>query len=178
MSKILCDWTTYKGSHCKKIINYEYNDNNNDKKNHKHSSRFCDLHRDLITRYTKISKEELGDEELCAIFKEIKVTPRSYKHLKTVMSNIGNEDNRVQIYLAGGYIEDADISNVDFIVLDSDNSRFYYTPQKGQNKAKDLKVILREYCQQPCLVNFNGLKYCEECYKNKIKDAPRISCLD
>ena len=92
------------------------------------------------------------------------------------MASIKNEDNIVQVYLAGGLIEDADISNIDFITLNSDNSRFYYFPIRGQNRAKDLKIILREYCQHLSIVNCRGNNYCEECYV-KLKDVPRISCI-
>lgn len=164
MSKVICDWTTYKGSHCKRIIG---NDDNG--KGSKNLLRFCDLHRDLIVEYSKIK-----EDELCQTFKEIKVTPRSHKHIKTVMSSIGNEDDIVQVYLSGGCIEDAVINNSEFVLLSSDNSCFYYVPKRGQNRAKDLKVILREYCQCNSVVSYGGINYCEECYK-KLKDVPRIS---
>ncbi len=163
MNKIVCDWTTYKGSHCKRIINTD------------NSKQFCNIHCDLITKYSRI-KESEHDCELCEMSKEIKIIPRSYKHIKTIMSNLNNEDDIVQVYLAGGSIEEADITNTDFIVLNSDNSRFYYAPKRGQNKAKDLKIILREFCQYNCIVSYDNTKYCEECYK-KIKDVPRISCI-
>jgi hypothetical protein len=165
MSRIICDWTTYKGSHCKRIIGGDVDNK---------LLRFCDLHRDLIAEYTRIVDQP---EELCEIFKEIKVVPRSFKHIKTIMSSLDNEDDSVQVYLAGGCIEEADISNSDYIVLLSDNSRFYYVPKRGQNRAKDLKVILREFCQHNCIINYGGTKYCEECYKNKVKDGPRISII-
>jgi hypothetical protein len=164
MSRVICDWTTYKGSHCKKIIRGDIDD--------KKSLKFCDLHRDLIVEYLRIK----DPEELCETFKEIKVVPRSYKHIKTIMSSLGNEDDAVQVYLSGGCIEEADISNDDYITLNSDNSRFYYSPKRGQNRAKDLKVILREYCQHISVIYHGETKYCEECYK-KLKDVPRISLI-
>lgn len=165
MSKVICDWTTYKGNHCKKIVG-----GNTDSKNLLH---FCDLHQDLISKFSKVH----DDDELCETFKEIKVVPRSYKHIKTIMSNMGNEDDIVQVYLAGGSVEEAELSNNDFITLISDNSRFYYLPKRGQNRAKDLKIILKEYCQCNSVVYYAGCKYCEECYKSKVKDAPRISLI-
>ena len=77
----------------------------------------------------------------------------------------------------GNYGEEADISNKDYITLNSDNTNFYYTPQRGQNKAKDLKVILKEYCQSVGIINFSHTRYCEECYKKTLKEAPRISLI-
>jgi len=155
-NQIVCDWSTYKGSHCKKIVN---------------GTKFCDLHNDLINSYSKICCDDF-----CETFKEIKIVPRSYKHIKAIMSGMKNEDDIVQVYLAGGSIEEADISNMDFIVLNSDNSKFFYLPKRGQNKAKDLKIILRDYCQNNSVISLKGVKYCEECYK-KLKDVPRISII-
>jgi hypothetical protein len=175
MNKIICEWTTYKGSHCKKIVGNKDNNNNNNPHNSCNDKLFCDLHRDLINMYLKIEESEL-ESELCETFKEIKLVPRSHKHIKSIMSSIGNEDDEVQVYLSGGSIEDADITNTDCIILKSDNSKFYYSPERGQNKAKNLKIILREYCQHNCLVNYDGMKYCEECYK-KLNDVPRISLI-
>jgi hypothetical protein len=163
MDQIVCGWTTYKGNHCKKIISF-----NNDKIQ---QIKFCNLHGELIEQYAKVN---LNNGDLCETFKEIKVVPRSKKHLKSIMLSIGNDDDMVEVCLAGGCIEKADISNSDYITLNSDSSRFYYYPERGQNKTKDLKVLLVQYCQNGCVVSFNGTKYCEECYK-KLKDVPRIS---
>jgi hypothetical protein len=171
MSRVICDWTTYKGSHCKKILGGDSGQWLKDVDGKK-SLRFCDLHRDLIVEYSRIK----NSEELCETFKEIKVVPRSYKHIKTIMSSLGNEDDTVQVYLSGGCVEEADISNSDYITLNSDNSRFYYVPKRGQNRAKDLKIILREYCQHTSIIHHGETNYCEECYK-KLKDVPRISLI-
>ncbi len=167
MTHVICDWTTYKGSHCKRIISNCYREDDNSKQ----LRGFCSLHQNLIAQYSKIEDKD----ELCETFKEIKITPRSYKHIKAIMTSLNNDDDIVQVYLTGGSIEEADLTNTDFIVLNSDNSKFFYTPKRGQNKAKDLKIILREFCQHNCVVSYSGTKYCEDCYK-KLKDVPRISC--
>ena len=163
----ICMWSTYKGNHCKKFVSCD--------DNCKTSLNFCDIHRDLIAKYSKI--EVKPEPEFCDTFKEIKLVPRSFKHLKSIMSSINNEDDNVQIYLAGGCIEEADISDKDFIILHSDNSKFYYNPQRGQNKARTLKIMLRKYCENKCIINYNGTKYCEECYKKNLKDVPKISLI-
>ncbi len=173
MNRVVCDWTTYKGSHCKKIISGTIDDYNDDECKQLH--RFCDVHRDLIVGYSRIT--ETGEQDLCETFKEIKINPRSHKHIKSIMNSLNNDDDTVQVYLVGGSIEEADITNTDYIVLNSDNSRFYYIPKRGQNRAKDLKIILRDFCQHNCTVSYGGTKYCEECYRKNLKDAPRISCL-
>jgi hypothetical protein len=129
----------------------------------------------LIGLYTKVDPV-VDDEPLCETFKDIKVAPRSYKHLRSIMSSFNNEDDIVQVYLAGGSTEEADISNMDFITLSSDGSKFFYNPKKGQNRAKDLKVILRQYCQNSGVIGFNSTKFCRECYE-KLKDVPRISLI-
>jgi hypothetical protein len=168
MSQIVCAWTTYKGSHCKRIVQSD------DKNCDKNCVRFCNLHSELIAEYQKLEED---DDSFCETFKEIRVTPRSYKHIKTIMQSMQNEDDIVQVYLSGGSIEDANITNSDYLILDSDNSKFYYNPRRGQNKAKDLKVILNDHCKNKAIVCFSGTKYCEDCYRTKIKDAPRISLI-
>lgn len=160
MSKLICDWTTYKGNHCKKLLSYE---------DEKSAFMFCDIHRDVILRYSKSNVDEL-----CEKFTDIKVSPRSYQHLRSVMNSLNNEDDTVQVYLAGGLTEEADISNEYYISLNSDNSRFYYNPKRGQRKSEDLKIMLRKYCQNNSIIKYDGICYCEECYKN-LKDVPRIS---
>lgn len=171
MDQIVCGWTTYKGSHCKRIV-YIDNDDCSAKEGQKLKQciRFCSLHRELIVEYQKLKE----DNSLCETFKEIRITPRSHKHIKTIMDSMKNEDDIIQVYLSGGSIEDANITNADYILLDSDNSKFYYNPKRGQNKAKDLKVILNDHCKNEAVVCFSGTKYCEECYK-RLKDVPRIS---
>lgn len=167
ISGIICDWTTYGGSHCKKIIGGD-----TDPKS-KELRRFCGLHQDLIVRYTRIK-----EDELCETSKDIKISPRTYKHVKSIMTSLGYEDEDiVEVYLPGGSVEEANISNKDYITLVSDNSRFYYLPEKGQSRAKDLKILLKKYCQSSSVVHYAGIKYCEECYKNKVKDCPRISLI-
>lgn len=174
MQQIICGWTTYKGSHCKKIVSIDSDDITiKEGKDIKQCIRFCNLHRELITEYQSLKED---DGSLCETFKEIRVTPRSYKHIKTIMESMQNDDDVVQVYLSGGSIEDANITNTDYILLDSDNSRFYYNPKRGQNKTKDLKVILNNHCKNNAIVHFAGTKYCEECYR-KLKDVPRISLI-
>lgn len=167
MSKFICEWSTYKGNHCKKFISNKDNDKYN-------GHKFCDKHIDLMSEYTRIH----NTDDICETFKEIKLTPRSYKHVKNIMSSLGYEDeNNVDVYLSGGCIEEADISNTEYILLVSDNSRFYYNHKRGQHKSKDLKIILKEYCKNQSVISTREIKYCEECYK-KIIDVPKISLIN
>ncbi len=160
---MICNWTTYRGNFCKKII-------------HEPDTKFCVLHHQLINEYLKVVNKTNEDVLFCDTFKEIKVVPRNHRHIKSVMKSINNEDDRVQVYLTGGLIEDADIGNTDYIVLDSDSSKFYYDAKKGQNRAKDLKIVLRSFCQNDAVINFRNKIYCKECYE-KLKDVPRISLI-
>lgn len=167
MDQIICAWSTYKGSHCKKIIS------NSNSKNSTELGlfKFCNLHRELIIDYSKVK-----NNDLCETFREIKVIPRSYKHIKSIMNSMNNEDDNIQVYLSGGSVEDANISNSDYIVLDSDSSKFFYNPLRGQNKAKDLKIIFRDYCKNTSVVSLGSQLLCKECYE-KLKDVPRISLI-
>jgi hypothetical protein len=115
-------------------------------------------------------------DELCDKYKEVKFKPRSYIHVKNMLQNYGYDDKTIQVYLEGGSIEDADISEEEFIRLESDNSLFYYSSNKGSScyKAKSLRIIVRAYCKNSSCVKFMDSHYCETCYK-ELKDVPRIS---
>jgi hypothetical protein len=91
------------------------------------------------------------------------------------MESIDNYDDYVTVIVNGGQ-EEADISNTDYILLMSDDARFYYNPKIRQNKAKNLKVILRSCCKDLGIINFDNKTMCKECYE-KNKDYPRISLL-
>lgn len=162
---IICAWSTYKGSHCKRLIHRG-----------DEGQKFCELHANLISEYTRIKSDEV---DLCETFKDIKLVPRNQRHVKYVMTSLGYEDEEtVQVYLAGGSVEEADITNYEYIILNSDNTCFYYNVRKGQNKAKDLKIMLREFCKNDALIKFGETRYCEDCYRKTLKDAPRISLIE
>jgi len=167
IASIICNWSTYKGSHCRRNIHQ-----NDVKDKDKTPSRYCILHKDLIVDYKKIT-----EEELCETFEEIKIVPRSYKHIKSVMASMDNEDDIVEVFMTGGSIEEADISNNGYIILVSDNCKYYYESKKGSKNAKDLKIILKRYCKNNCVVSVSDIKYCEECYK-KLKNVPKISVIN
>lgn len=157
---VVCNWMTYKGNHCRK----------NTLKNGKTSCKYCLMHKEIINDYKKVKKSD----ELCETFKEIKMIPRSHKHIKHIMASMDNDDDIVQVYMSGGLIEDADISHELYILLLSDNSKFYYNGKRGQLKAKNLKIVLRKYCQNNSCVDVRGSLYCEECYK-KLGNVPRLN---
>ena len=160
----ICHWTTYSGSHCRRTIVPGKKD---DEKIH-----FCSLHKQLILDYKYTKKSD----ELCDTYETIKVTPRSYKHIRSVMNNMGNEDDLVNVYMVGGLVEEADLSDHKCVTILSDDYKYYYKPTRGQPKAKNIKIILKRYCQDNSIITIDGTKYCEECYK-KIKGVPKISVL-
>jgi hypothetical protein len=93
------------------------------------------------------------------------------------MADAGNEDNNVDVYLAGGSIEEGDISDPDYIMLLSDNTKFYYQKSKDTKyTTKSLKVIIRKFCKNKAVVTNDNIKYCEDCHK-KISGAPKLTCL-
>lgn len=159
MQEIICNWSSYNGSHCRRNIN---------------NAKFCIMHKKLIEDFNLLDDSQ---DNLCETSEEIKIVPRNFRHLKCIMLGLQNEDTRVDVYMAGGLIEEADISNEDFIVLLSDSCRYYYyPPSKSDKNARDLKIILKKHCPNNCVVSVRSIKYCEECYK-KLKNVPRLSVL-
>ena len=79
-------------------------------------------------------------------------------------------DDLVEVDIHGnrGLEMEATIEYDQYIMLESDNTKkFYYKPQRGQLKAKDLKVHYVYYCPNPAkLQRHDGSKYCIECYNN------------
>lgn len=158
---VICHWSTYHGTHCRRTIH---------KHNFKNKGNLCSLHKDLMVDYEWLK----NSDELCETTKEIKIIPRSYKHIKNVMNKMGKtDDDCVDVYMAGGSIEEAYIGNENYIELVSDNSRYYYNYHKGQYKSKDLKIILKEYCPDDAVICARGTNYCEKCYK-KVKNVPKF----
>ena len=92
------------------------------------------------------------------------------------MKKICNEDDKVDVYIKGGYPEEADISNKEYVLLLADNTKYYYTAKRGQTKAKDLRVMLRYFCSNDSVIMIKDVKYCEECYK-KLKNVPNLSLI-
>jgi len=114
-------------------------------------------------------------DKLCETFEELKIIPRSYKHLKSILKSMNNHDDSIEVYTKGGILEEADISDEEYIELASDSCKFYYsdTKKKNQHSVKELKVKIIKYCYNNCEVNYKGLRYCEDCFK-KIPNVPRI----
>jgi hypothetical protein len=159
---VICHWSTYHGTHCRRTINGK-------------GQKLCSLHRELIEDYSKLDITS-DEEKYCDNFQELKVVPRNYKHIKSVMKSLDNEDNLVEVFMTGGFVEEADISEQYYITLLSDNSKYYYNAKKGDYKAKDLKVILRRYCSNDPIITARGANYCEGCYK-KLKNVPKYSVI-
>jgi len=162
---IICHWSSYTGSHCRRNINHT----------EKCPSSFCKLHQELIEEYKLIKSSKDSENDLCETFEEFKIVPRSFKHVRSVMASLNNEDEKVDVYMPGGLIEEAEIQQ-SYIMLLSDSCKYYYIAKKGEHKAKDLKIILRRHCPNNCIVCIGDTKYCEECYR-KLKNVPRISVL-
>lgn len=157
----ICDWISCSGKRCKKQSLSMYGD-----------YKFCKLHKKMIKDY--VLNEET--EELCDSFMDIKIIPRSHKQIKYFMKEIDNEEIIVKVLFPGGCKEEADISENEYISLLSDDSRYYYKHERGYLKARDLRLLLRKYCKNDGIIEINGTKYCEECYK-KNKNSPKIELI-
>lgn len=134
----------------------------------------CSKHTNKINHFKLVDKEEL-----CETYEDVKIVPRSIQHVRSLMTSIGNQDDIVSISLVGGSkcVEDADISNDEYIVLVSDGTKYMYNPSKGEKKVKDIRLHLRKYCQNVSGVEYTGNKYCEDCYK-KLTGVPKIYVVD
>jgi hypothetical protein len=165
INAVICNWSTYKGTHCRRnILPTKCPGKIN----------FCAMHVILIKDFTRMSDPGI----LCDTFADIKLVPRSYAHIKSVMKEISNEDNIVDVF-CGGSSERAKITK-NYILILSDSSKYYYTDHKsneGNYKARNLKLLLKKYCDGISVIKYNEVQYCEECYK-KTKTLPKISLIN
>jgi hypothetical protein len=139
----------------------------------------CKRHSVIINDYIPIT-----NEKDCSISKEIKIIPRSKEHILSVAKSLGYEYSesvtKFDVCQPGGFIDEGDISDPEYIQLQSDNSVYYYTSKRGSLKAKDLKIKFISYCTGTPVISVRGLKYCSECYtqkkftKNKLINCPTI----
>lgn len=164
INSIICNWYTYNATHCRRNIQLDP----------KNKCNLCSMHKQLFT-----TTFLLPDSELCEVYKDIHIIPRSYRHLKSVMKELCNDDCTVDIIVKGGIAEEADISESEYITLLSDDSKYYYpssnnTYPKNCNKTKDVKIVLKKYCENKSVIKYNDSHYCEECYK-KLKTVPKLS---
>ena len=163
---VICHWSTYHGTHCRRTIHQPTKGT---------QVTLCPLHKELSVDY-----EKTDEGQLCEVNNEIKIVPRSYKHLKSVMKQLNNEDELIEVITketVGGLVEEADMSEVDYIKLLSDDARYYYSSsERGQKRAKDLKVVLRKYCPNNAVIRARGGVYCEDCYKI-LKNVPKVSVI-
>ena len=156
---VVCHWSTYKGTHCRRTKDNKIG--------------LCSLHQELMIDYEYIR----NPEEPCEVYSDVKIVPRSYKHLRTIMNSLKVVGNQVDVCIkgnTGGLAEEADITNEDYIRIVSDSSKYYYNPvSRTDLRAKDLKVVLRKYCPEEAVVHARGLLYCEACYK-KLPNRPLL----
>lgn len=168
---VICHWSTYNGTHCRGTIA-------TGGKLQKQS--LCKLHKELIKEYTITPKTPNPKDSniLCDHTQDLKVSPRSYVQLMSIMKSLGIEDTyTVDIQLQGGLIEEADITNEEYILLVSDNAKYMYSPKKGERKAKDLKIMFRKFCGKNSVIFTRECNYCEDCYK-KLKNVPKLAVVN
>ncbi len=162
---VICHWSSYHGTHCRRTIQQPGKGT---------KVTLCPLHQELVVDYKRFCSDE---GIFCDTSKKIKFTPRSYKHLKYQLDKLNNHNVNLDVIIkgtVGELTEEADISNNEYIEVLADEEKYYYKPEKGQKKVRDLTVILREYCQHNAVIEARGENYCEECYR-KLKNVPKIS---
>lgn len=157
IQNIICNWCTYNGTHCRRNILIDS----------KSKIKFCAMHKQLYNIYS------LPVSDMCETEKYVTIIPRSYKHVHLIMRDLGYEDDIVDVKITGGSIEEANISNEDYILLLSDDTKYFYN-QTSKNKALDLRIKLRKYCDKKSLIRYNDVNYCEECYK-QLKNVLKLS---
>lgn len=170
---VICHWSSYKGSHCRRNV---------------HNNKLCPMHLELIKEYRIASAGTL-----CDTSQMIKICPRSYQHLKSVMRQLKNDNCIVDVIhkdTVGGLTEEADISNETYIQIISDDTKYYYNCNNSKNHVKNLKIVLKQYCVNTAVVSI-GIKdikgtkcldgtafrsFCEQCYKKQL-NVPKISVI-
>lgn len=155
----LCYWTLYTGKRCTK---------NSDE-------FFCSRHTRNALFY-KFLKKDSRSTSICSTKKDIRFIPKSRDHINHVKNilHINQDNTEVNIFLSGITYK-GDISNNGFILID--NIEYYYVPEKGQPKAKDLRIVMTNQCNIEPVISINGVLYCNKCYYQKMKNAPKLSIL-
>lgn len=147
----ICEWYSYNGRRCRRGCS--------------NNSEFCNLHNVLKDDYKILKKEKE-----CCEQRNIKLIPRSKKYIKGMMKKLGYEDtDKVDVYLPGGAIEEGSIDEESFIELSLDETRYYYEAKKGEEKAKTLRIVLTEECNNSAIVSVKDENYCYDCYVKKAK---------
>jgi hypothetical protein len=146
----ICEWYSYNGRRCRRT-----RPNDGD---------FCDYH-DVIKDDYKILDNKKETEHDCFVKKDIKIMPRNKTHIVGIMDKLNyDKSDVVDIFLSGGSVEEGSIENDDYIELSIDDTKFYYENKKGFNKAKNLRIMLTEYCDKKGIVSVKGDVYCQDCY--------------
>lgn len=138
-----CKWFNYK-KNCEKVC-----DEKND---------FCSKH-----KYLKNNFEFLIDyNDSCSNSRYIKIIPRSRQFLQSIIG----DDLTAEIYYNGGYTENVTLHE-DYIEIESDKTRYYYNPDKGQKSSKNIKIRTEVVCQKDpvVLIKNQGIVYCKNCYE-------------
>lgn len=165
MDKIICNWCTYSAIHCRRNVEHDTNSDYN----------FCSLHK----HHFQVFFADKDPNSVCEVSKEVSVCPRTYKHLQTVLKEFKYDDTIVEVKTKGGISEEADVSEHEYIMLMSDDTRYYYQREDGSfpkkcNRTKDLKVVLKKICTNESVIKYNNMNLCESCFK-KNKQVPLLS---
>lgn len=136
------------------------------------STSMCKRHKYIMKSFEIVKNPK---DVSCSTSRDLKVIPRSKSFLEQLYINLDIEyTDNVDVYFPGGLIEEGNISHENYIELTIDNTRFYYIPDRKQKNAKNLKIILKEYCTNEPFIYFKDTDtyYCRECYeKYGKKDA-------
>lgn len=156
----LCRWGTYKYNYCKKhVLDGEF---------------FCKTHEQMAEKFSLQC-----DEDICGSSEDVHIEARSYKHVVWSLNSLGIDDLRVQVMkkTQKHHIEDASIENEDYILMDSDDTKYYYKPtEKDHKKTTGIFVVCKKYCKNQSVVCYEGINLCTECY-SKIKNVPNTQIL-
>lgn len=159
---VICSWSTYKNTHCRRNINFIKNKTN----------RLCKEHCEHIKHFKLIV-----DEDTCSKQDTHKIIPRSYKHLRLVMEQYKLYDDIVIAHTDTNNIdEEADITNENYITILTDDTKYFYDKIKNEKHVSELKLVLTHFCNNKPVVCYMGNNYCEDCYK-KILNVPKLSIL-
>lgn len=155
----LCRWGTYNHNYCKKNApEYRF---------------FCKLHEQMAEKF------RFNNMNICGSSEDVHIEARSYKHVIWSLTSLGIDDLRVQVIKKNQihYVEDASIENEEYILMDSDDSKYYYKPtKKDHKKTTGIFIVCKKYCKNRSFVRYESSLLCEECY-SKLKNVPNAKIL-
>ncbi len=124
-------------------------------------SIYCEKHTSLKNDFKLVVTKKL-----CSSYKNIEITPSSYRQIESCLVN-NNYNILDKQYITEPYETYADFSDETKIVLDNDET-YYYTTNLKKEKSMNIRVNLKKYCTGVASIFANDILFCKDCYEKKV----------